>query len=159
MGGMTKIHSHPELTNIFWTSYFIGLLLSHFSRVWLCDPIESGPPGSPVPGIPQARTLEWVAISFSNFIGQTTLFLCSHYENIVISLSKAELMKENVVTIYREQWWWRYIRKLVDNNITVSLFIFVWTLWHLCYFPAFKNVCKYYYFIFCSKGNKECQDS
>ena len=32
----------------------------------LCDPIESSPPGSPVPGILQARTLEWVAISFSN---------------------------------------------------------------------------------------------
>ena len=31
----------------------------------LCDPIDSGPPGSPVPGILQARTLEWVAISFS----------------------------------------------------------------------------------------------
>ena len=32
----------------------------------LCDPIDSGPPGSAAPGIPQARTLEWVAISFSN---------------------------------------------------------------------------------------------
>ena len=32
----------------------------------LCDPIEGSPPGSPVPGILQARTLEWVAISFSN---------------------------------------------------------------------------------------------
>ena len=32
----------------------------------LCDPIDSTPPGSPVPGILQARTLEWVAISFSN---------------------------------------------------------------------------------------------
>ena len=32
----------------------------------LCDPIDSCPPGSPVPGILQARTLEWVAISFSN---------------------------------------------------------------------------------------------
>ena len=31
----------------------------------LCDPIDSSPPGSPVPGILQARTLEWVAISFS----------------------------------------------------------------------------------------------
>ena len=30
----------------------------------LCDPIDSSPPGSPVPGILQARTLEWVAISF-----------------------------------------------------------------------------------------------
>ena len=32
----------------------------------LCDPIDSSPPGSPVPGILQARALEWVAISFSN---------------------------------------------------------------------------------------------
>jgi len=32
----------------------------------LCDPRDGRPPGSPVPGILQARTLEWVAISFSN---------------------------------------------------------------------------------------------
>ena len=32
----------------------------------LCDPIDGISPGSPVPGILQARTLEWVAISFSN---------------------------------------------------------------------------------------------
>ena len=42
------------------------LLLSRFSCVRLCDPIDGSPPGSPVPGILQARTLEWVAISFSN---------------------------------------------------------------------------------------------
>ena len=32
----------------------------------LCDPVDGSPPGSHVPGILQARTLEWVAISFSN---------------------------------------------------------------------------------------------
>ena len=32
----------------------------------LCDPIDGSPPSSPVPGILQARTLEWLAISFSN---------------------------------------------------------------------------------------------
>ena len=32
----------------------------------LCDPIDGSPPGSPIPGILQARTLEWVAMSFSN---------------------------------------------------------------------------------------------
>ena len=32
----------------------------------LCNPIDGSPPGSPIPGIFQARTLEWVAISFSN---------------------------------------------------------------------------------------------
>ena len=36
------------------------------SCLTLCDPTEGSPPGSPVPGILQARTLEWVAISFSN---------------------------------------------------------------------------------------------
>ena len=36
------------------------------SCLTLYDPIDSSPPGSPFPGILQARTLEWVAISFSN---------------------------------------------------------------------------------------------
>jgi len=36
------------------------------SCLTLCDPIDGSPPGSPVPGILQARTLEWVAISVSN---------------------------------------------------------------------------------------------
>ena len=36
------------------------------SCLTLCDPIDGSPPGSHVPGIIQARTLEWVAISFSN---------------------------------------------------------------------------------------------
>ena len=39
---------------------------SHQSCPTLCDPMDSSPPGSPIPGILQARTLEWVAISFSN---------------------------------------------------------------------------------------------
>jgi len=36
------------------------------SCLTLCDPIDCSPPGSPIPGILQARTLEWVASSFSN---------------------------------------------------------------------------------------------
>ena len=56
------------------------ILLSTFANVYaaaaaakslqscpiVCNPIDGSPPGSPVPGILQARTLEWVAISFSN---------------------------------------------------------------------------------------------
>ena len=43
------------------------LLLSHVSHVQtFCNPIDSSPPGSSIPGILQARTLEWVAISLSN---------------------------------------------------------------------------------------------
>ena len=36
------------------------------SCLTLCDPMDGSPPGFPIPGILQARTLEWVAISFSN---------------------------------------------------------------------------------------------
>ena len=39
---------------------------SHQSCLTLCDPTDGSPPGSPIPGILQARTLEWVAISFSS---------------------------------------------------------------------------------------------
>ena len=42
------------------------LLLSRFTRIRLCDPTEGSPTGSTIPGILQARILEWVAISFSN---------------------------------------------------------------------------------------------
>ena len=40
----------------------------------LCNPIDGNPPGSPVPGILQARTLEWVAIAFSKTPGVTGKF-------------------------------------------------------------------------------------
>ena len=39
---------------------------SRQSYLTLCNPIDSSPPSSPVPGILQARTLEWIAISFSS---------------------------------------------------------------------------------------------
>ena len=59
----------PEKHLLYWLCQSLWLCkLSHFSRVWLtlCNPIDGSPPGSPVPGILQARTLEWVAISFSS---------------------------------------------------------------------------------------------
>ena len=52
-----------------WTGWIIfaaAAAKSLQSCLTLCDPIDGGPPGSPVLGILQARTLEWVAISFSN---------------------------------------------------------------------------------------------
>ena len=42
----------------------------------LCDPIDGSPPGSSIPVIIQARTLEWVAISFSDLITKSCLTLC-----------------------------------------------------------------------------------
>ena len=51
-------------------------LLSH---VWLCNPLDGSPPGSPIPGILQARTLEWGAIAFST--------VCPNYWNKAENLS------------------------------------------------------------------------
>ena len=57
----------------------------------LCDPIDGSPPGSPVPGILQARTLEWVAISFSNawewkVKGKSLSWLSDHMDPMDCSL-------------------------------------------------------------------------
>ena len=53
---------HSVKTSELWTAAAKSLQ----SCPTLCDPIDGSPPGSPVPGILQARTLEWVAISSSN---------------------------------------------------------------------------------------------
>ena len=71
----TSFHSPEKLrqesdTFPSWLPYFLShtaaAAKSLQSCPTLCDPIDGSPPGSPVPGILQARTLEWVAISFSN---------------------------------------------------------------------------------------------
>ena len=55
-----------KYSNIYCSAAAAAAAKSLQSCPTLCDPIDGSPPGSPVPGILQARTLEWVAISFSN---------------------------------------------------------------------------------------------
>ena len=52
----------------------------------LCDPTDGSPPGSPVPGILQARTLEWVPISFSSYIHWFVVFFRFHKEVITYNI-------------------------------------------------------------------------
>ena len=66
MAGFGEVNRHN-----FWR--FSSIQFSHSaaakslqSCLTLCDPIDGSPPGFSIPGILQARTLEWVAISFSN---------------------------------------------------------------------------------------------
>ena len=60
--------------------HYLLLLLSHFSRVQLCaTPIDSSPPSSSVPGILQARILEWVTISFSSALGSPKFLYQSYF--------------------------------------------------------------------------------
>ena len=53
-------------THIYINTSAAAAAKSRKSCLTLCDPIDGSPPSSPIPGILQARTLEWVAISFSN---------------------------------------------------------------------------------------------
>ena len=77
-GKNTGVGCHFQFQGIFptqqWNLHLLHLLLAAAAAAakslqscpTLCDPIDGSQPGSPVPGILQARTLEWVAISFSN---------------------------------------------------------------------------------------------
>ena len=56
---ITTVHDH-------WEDHAAAAAKSLQSCPTLSDPMDCSPPGSPVPGILQARTLEWVAISFFN---------------------------------------------------------------------------------------------
>ena len=63
---MVHVLLKPGLENFEHYSAAAAAAKSFQSCLTLCDPIDGSPPGSPVPGILQARILEWVAISFSN---------------------------------------------------------------------------------------------
>ena len=62
----TEINYYPEATDFVQSLSAAAAAKSLQSCPTLCDPIDGSPPGSPVPGILHARTLGWVAISFSN---------------------------------------------------------------------------------------------
>ena len=67
---MVSPDPEPEQINAEWkppcSQFAAAAAKSLQSCLTLCNPIDGSPPGSPIPGILQARTLEWVAISFSN---------------------------------------------------------------------------------------------
>ena len=79
------------------------------SCLTLCDPIDSSPPGSPVPGIVQARVLEWVAIAFSEYM-HTCFYIIGlplwlsgkesacNAGNVVQSLHREDPLKEEMET-------------------------------------------------------------
>ena len=90
----------------------------------LCDPIDGSPPGSPIPGILQARTLEWVAISFSN---------AGKWKVKVKSLSRVRLFATPWTAAYqappsmgfsRQEYWSGVPLPSPSNNTTKFLFIY-----------------------------------
>ena len=60
------LYNHTATNQIYLHAAATAATKSFQSCLTLCDPIDGSPPGSPVPGTLQARTVQWVAISFSN---------------------------------------------------------------------------------------------
>ena len=66
-GKITQVVASPDFTSLSWSAAAAAAAAKSLQPCpTLCDPIDGSPPGSPVPGILQARILDWVAISFSN---------------------------------------------------------------------------------------------
>ena len=109
----------------------------------LCDPIDGSPPGFPVPGILQARTLEWVAISFSN---------AWKWKVKVKSLSRVQLFTTPWTAAYqappsmgfsRQEYWSGVPLPSPTNDVNIFSYVY-WPcgytlLWYACSspFPCF----------------------
>ena len=78
----------------------------------LCDPTDGSPPGSPVPGILQARTLEWVAISFSN---------AWKWKVKVKSLSRVQLLATPWAAAYQDWGHSKFFWGQVKQTVTVNM--------------------------------------
>ena len=76
---LQKVRNRIIMQPRYSTSRYAAAAKSLQSCLTLCDPIDKSPPGSSVPGILQARILDWVAISFSNF---TSRYISKKFENI-----------------------------------------------------------------------------
>ena len=100
----------------------------------LCDPIDRSPPGSPVPGILQARTLEWVAISFSN---------AWKWKVKVKSLSPVPLLATPWTTAYQAPRSMRFSRQEYWSRLPLPFFCVVNSFGSLV-----KSMDSSFYFIF-----------
>ena len=122
------------------TAAAAGAAKSHQSCPTLCNPIDGSPPCSAVPGIPQARTLEWVVISFSNTRDtaaaaakslQSFLTLCNPIDGSPPGSPIPKILQartlEWVAISFSNAWKWKVKGK---SLIHVQLFATPWTAAH-----------------------------
>ena len=108
------------------------------SCLTLCDPIDGSPPGSPIPGILQARTLEWVAISFSN---------AGKWKVKVKSLNRVRLLATPWTAAYQappsmgfsRQEYWSGVRKHLTRDFLCAVLDLSGTLWPLLIIPEYSG--------------------
>ena len=118
----------------------------------LCDPIDGNPPGSPIPGILQARTLDWVAISFSN---------AWNWKVKVKSLSHVQLLESPWTAAYqalpsmgfsRQEYW---SGMPLPSPIYIYMYICVCVCVCVCVCIYIYTQTYIYIYIWCMKLNNE----
>ena len=97
----------------------------------LCDPIDSSPPGSPVPGILQARTLEWVAISFSSAWKWKVKVKSFSHVWLLATPWTATYQAPLSLGFYRQEYWSRVPLPSPHDGISLSLFVLLFYLFLL----------------------------
>ena len=121
----------------------------------LCDPIDSSPPGFPVPGILQARTLEWVATSFSNaWKWKVKVKLLSRVRLLVTRWTAAHQAPPSMGFSRQEYWSGlplpspvelhkkRIYSLLIEMDKYVHMFVYISTMW---YHISENHACRPYY--------------
>ena len=104
----------------------------------LCDPIDGSPPGSLVPGVLQARTLEWVATSFSKYPLYHSLNVCRVYTDVIEFVFLSFLRGQSSCGIFH------FINTL-KNQLSFVLVFFILPIFS--YFLFHWILCFYYYFL------------
>ena len=94
----------------------------------LCDPIDGSPPGSPVPGILQARTLEWVAMSFSYVLCMNGFVVCTSVHHYVCEVYSCCCGKQLLLFIAV----WHSI--VNTGHLSILLLMDIWVISSLCYY-------------------------
>ena len=100
----------------------------------LCDPIDGDPPGSPIPGILQARTLEWVAISFSNAWKRKGKMKPLSHVQLSVTPRTAAYQAPPSMGFSRQEYWSRVpLPPLMKYEEFINIFCLVFLICHQNY--------------------------
>ena len=122
--------SHQESPSFDLNDYAAAAAKSLQSCPTLCDPIDGSPPGSSIPGILQARTLEWVAISFSNaWKWKVKVKLLSHVRLLATPWTIAYQAPPSMGFSRQEYWNGLPLPSPLNNYIMTQINIGLWEIY------------------------------
>ena len=136
---MQSVYYRDQILVIFSNKF--SLVLSRFSLVWFCDPMDCRLPASSVHGIFQARTLEWVAISFSKCSSviyklKIFLFFSNNWSFCILAslLSFCSILSRIFSFIWKlkkPSWLWKWI----SFYAALEILLHFCSHWAICVLP------------------------